>query len=641
MNILSTSYLKKFLIPNIDTKQDYKYLLLHLTTATELGAILIFFLLLVLELIIDKNPINIILILISLVYTLSLRFYNPKNINIKINLFILLISLVCIYSSYIGLYFFIWFLFLMIYIAFHKGYKTSYLSLVLSCIIILIVVNFGEVEYKGVFYNINGIYLPKLIFIYFIVSVFTIIVVRNTSLFIHNNADLSVEQSTKLLIEHAEQVKLIERLKEEATIREKTQEKLEFSKFRYKTIFDNVLDYIVIHKKDGQIVGANNAAIEKYGFDKNDLFSYNKYDFITEKYLKLKDDRVDLAISQESLVFESEHIDKNGNTFKTENKLKVVVVDNEEYFVTICRDITDRKKKEEKDEEIKEKLTKLVEDRTAQLEDAMNELRMEIKEKSKTEIELLSAKNELIESLKIEKEFSELKSRFVSMISHEYRTPLTVILSTSYLLEHYFRSQDEEKFSNGLFKIQKSVQSMTLLLEDVLKIGKSENDVSKVTFNSVDIIDLANEIVKEIKFIDKTNHNFICICNYKSLTFSTDEKLMNHILKNIIHNAAKYSGKDTTITMSLEVVNNTMKIVIIDEGIGIPEEDLNQLFEPFFRSGNVGAIEGTGLGLSIVKRYVEALNGKIEVESEENVGSTFKMTFPLGEYEVVEKETLT
>lgn len=639
MNILSTSYLKKFLIPNIDTKQDYKYLLLHLTTATELGAILIFFLLLVLELIIDKNPINIILILIGLVYTLSLRFYNPKNINIKINLFILLISLVCIYSSYIGLYFFIWFLFLMIYIAFHKDYKTSYLSLVLSCIIILIVVNFGEVEYKGVFYNINGIYLPKLIFIYFIVSVFTIIVVRNTSLFIHNKADLSVEQSTKLLIEHAEQVKLIERLKEEAEIKEKTQKKLESSKFRLKTIFDNVLDSIIIHKKDGQIIDANDAAINTYGFDKSKITSYNKYDYVTEKHILLKDERIKRIENENSLTFESEHIDKDGKLFYTDNKLKKVTIDNVDYFVSISRDITDRKKKEEKDEEVKNQLRLMVEDRTAQLEDAMNELRVEIQNKAKTEQELMKAKDELMNSLEIEKEFSELKTRFVSMISHEYRTPLTVILSSTYILEHCFRKNDEEKFNKSIIKIQKSIQSMTNLLEDVMKIGKSENDLSKVTIDSIDLIQLSNEVVKEIKFIDKTSHNFICVCNYKSLIIRTDEKLMNHILKNLIQNAAKYSPKETNITMSLEVNNNMMKIIIQDEGIGISKEDLEHLFEPFFRSGNVGAREGTGLGLSLVKRYVEALNGKIEVESEENVGSTFKLTFPLGDYELVEKES--
>jgi len=308
-------------------------------------------------------------------------------------------------------------------------------------------------------------------------------------------------------------------------------------------------------------------------------------------------------------------------------------------LMIIIKDISARKKKEEKDEEVKNQLRLMVEDRTAQLEDAMNELRVEIQNKAKTEQELMKAKDELMNSLEIEKEFSELKTRFVSMISHEYRTPLTVILSSTYILEHCFRKNDEEKFNKSIIKIQKSIQSMTNLLEDVMKIGKSENDLSKVTIGSIDLIQLSNEVVKEIKFIDKTSHNFICVCNYKSLIIRTDEKLMNHILKNLIQNAAKYSPKETNITMSLEVNNNMMKIIIQDEGIGIPKEDLEHLFEPFFRSGNVGAREGTGLGLSLVKRYVEALNGKIEVESEENVGSTFKLTFPLGDYELVEKES--
>lgn len=628
--------IKKKILPDFNVEEDFDLVLKKIIRLSEILALIVFSIIVLFDLFYPFNEYSTIYFIFGFSLSLYLKLTNPKNFNVSVNLYIFLLYTVCIFSNIFETYFYIYYLCLIFYISVFKRIKISALHLLLTIIIIIFIANFFPSTNSGKVDVLFNVVFPRTILIYTLISISTILLSNEIIKLLKIKVDLTYKQSGELNSKEKEQEELIIQLRNEAEEREKIQKKLEFSKFRYKTIFDNVLDYIVIHKKDGQIVGANSAAIEKYGFDKDNLFNYNKYDFISEKYLNLKDERIDLAIEKESLIFESEHIDKNGNFFYTDNKLKVVVLDNEEFFVTICRDITDRKIKEKNDEEIKNQLEQKVIDRTAQLEDAMGELRNEIQNKNKIENDLMKAKDELLNSLEIEKEFSKLKTRFVSMISHEYRTPLTVILSTTYILENYFKTQDEEKFSNGIYKIQKSVQAMTTLLEDVLKVGKSENDISLVSFNNVDIIDLAKEIVKKIKFIDKTNHNFKCVCNYKSLIISTDKKLMDHILSNIIQNATKYSEKNTTITMSLEVENSLMKIIIKDEGIGIPEEDKIHLFEPFFRSGNVGAIEGTGLGLSIVKQYVNALNGKIEVESEQNKGTTFHLTFPIKSYSVEE-----
>lgn len=629
--------IKKFILPDFKIGEDFDFILSKIIQLFEIFALIIFSFILIFDLFLPFNEYSTYFFIFGFCLSILLKSINIKNLKLKINIFIILLFSVCIFSNLFETYFYLYYFCLVFYTSIFKDIKTSLFNLLISILLMLIIANFINQDNFEDFDKIYNIIFPRVIFVFTFISFSIILFLNETVSLLKSKVDLSLQQSGELTTKEIEQEKLIEKLRKEAEEREKIQKKLEFSKFRYKIIFDNVLDYIVIHKKNGQIVGANNAAIEKYGFDKDNLFNYNKYDFISEKYLNLKDERVDLAIEQESLVFESEHIDKNGNLFYTDNKLKVVVVDDEEYFVTISRDISDRKKKEEKEKEIKENLRLKVEERTAQLEDAMKELRVEIQNKNKTEHELIIAKDELIKSLEIEKEYSELKSRFVSMISHEYRTPLTGIMSYTYILERYFEIQDKENFKTTIEKIHRSINAMTNLLEDVLKIGKSDTEIAHVKIDNFDVISIINEVIKEISYLERIPHNYIIESEYKFLKINSDENLLIQILRNLINNSTKYSEKDTTITICLEINNNTLIIKVIDEGIGIPESDLIHLYEPFFRSGNVGAREGTGLGLALVKKYVEALSGTIKIESELKKGTTIKLTFPVRNY-IAEKK---
>jgi signal transduction histidine kinase len=201
-----------------------------------------------------------------------------------------------------------------------------------------------------------------------------------------------------------------------------------------------------------------------------------------------------------------------------------------------------------------------------------------------------------------------------------------------------FKEMIEENEQKNLKKIQDTVQSMTNLLEDVIRIGKTENQFAQVSYNKYDIIKLIDEILTEIKFIEKIPHYYEFAKDYQGLIISSDEKLQSHIIRNLIHNASKYSEKGTLIKVNIYLLEDNLNIIISDQGIGIPEDDLKHLFEPFFRSGNVGAREGTGLGLSLTKRHVEALGGTIEVESVENQGTTFKLVFPVTYFEILNEE---
>ncbi len=404
---------------------------------------------------------------------------------------------------------------------------------------------------------------------------------------------------------------------------------IELTNSRLKTIFDNVTDVILIHNAKGELIEINQAGIDRFGIDIINLNKYNVFELVSQEYKELISEKINNSSNDYFSTFESKHTTASGDVIHTENKFKFLVSNNADLFINISRDITEIKSKELEQKESNKRLKELVEERTSQLEDALSELRNEINVKIQAENELIEAKNNLIKSLEIEREYSQLKSRFVSMISHEYRTPLTVILSSTYILEYFFDNKDREKFIQNINKIQLSVQSMTRLLEDVMKIGKSEGELSKVKYRKFDVIVSIEEVISEIKFIEKINHNYELISKYKDLIVNLDEKLFMYIIRNLINNASKYSEKDTFVRIKVDVQNHNLKISISDEGIGIPKDDLKHLFDPFFRSENVGAIEGTGLGLHLTKKYVEALSGEINVDSYQNKGTKFMLTFPI------------
>ena len=239
------------------------------------------------------------------------------------------------------------------------------------------------------------------------------------------------------------------------------------------------------------------------------------------------------------------------------------------------------------------------------------------------------AEAEIHKALAKEKELGELKSRFVSMASHEFRTPLTTILASAESLEHYSHKWAEDKKVSYLRRIQATVKHMTDLLSDVLLIGKVE--AGKLEFNStvIDVIDFCRILVEEMQFSDNHQHRFNLVFQKPSITACLDEKLLRHILSNLLSNAIKYSSEGTDIRLEIFCQNEAIVFQVEDQGIGIPSEDQKQLFELFHRAQNVGNIPGTGLGLAIVKKSIDLQGGKITVKSEVGAGTTFTVFLPI------------
>lgn len=235
---------------------------------------------------------------------------------------------------------------------------------------------------------------------------------------------------------------------------------------------------------------------------------------------------------------------------------------------------------------------------------------------------------EISRALEKEKELSELKSGFVAMASHEFRTPLATILSSTELLEHYSHKWTEAKKLNHLQRIQVAVKRMTELLNDVLLIGKAEADKLEFEPTPLNLVQFCRDLVEDMQVTTATHT--IAFCTQGQCTNACmDEKLLRHILVNLLSNAIKYSPQGDIVHFDLVCNQEVATFHVRDQGIGIPKADQAQLFDSFRRASNVGTISGTGLGLAIVKKSVDLHNGEITVASEVEVGTTFTVTLPL------------
>jgi signal transduction histidine kinase len=243
--------------------------------------------------------------------------------------------------------------------------------------------------------------------------------------------------------------------------------------------------------------------------------------------------------------------------------------------------------------------------------------------------ELQKAQTELQRALEQERELGELKSRFVTMVSHEFRTPLGIIMSAVELLQHYSDRLPEEEKKLQLHEIQASTKHMGGLMEQVLLLGRAEAGKLTCKPQPLDLISFAERIIDETHSIT-TRKCPITLQTEGDLTGArVDEALLRHILGNLVSNAVKYSPAGAEVLIQLRREGPNAALIITERGIGIPEKDRERLFEAFHRCSNVGEIQGTGLGLVIVKRCVDLHSGSLDLQSEVGKGTTFTVRLPV------------
>lgn len=241
----------------------------------------------------------------------------------------------------------------------------------------------------------------------------------------------------------------------------------------------------------------------------------------------------------------------------------------------------------------------------------------------------LRLNNNLTKAREKEKEFNILRSRFVTLASHEFRTPLSTILTSVFLLENYAGEDYEQEKKSYIDKIKRAVRNITDLLNDFLAIGKLEEGKLKADFSEIETVPFFESILEEIVSIKNVKQKILFTCNCPVPTISTDKQLLKNIVMNLLTNAVKYSSREEEIELAVELKNDSLKIKVTDKGIGIPENEQSHIFKRFYRGQNANNIEGAGLGLNLAKKYVRLLKGTIEFASELNKGTTFVVVIPV------------
>lgn len=331
---------------------------------------------------------------------------------------------------------------------------------------------------------------------------------------------------------------------------------------------------------------------------------------------------------------------KDGSTFPVEISLNVAQVNHEDVTIAHVIDISTRKEAElglKRSEEqlliYAAELEQRVKDRTKKLNVAIEEL-----QKSNADLELqikerIKAENEARIALEKEKELNELKTRFVSMASHEFRTPLSAVLSSVSLIKKYITDENKEKKLKHINRIKSSVGELTGILNDFLSMDRLDAGKLSATGRQILICDFLHEIADEMRELMKKDQVLDLKCATPEVDFYTDPQILKQILVNLLSNAIKYSSEGGKVIVDVEKRVDRLLIKVIDNGIGIPEADQKHLFDKFYRAHNASHIQGTGLGLNIVQKYLELIDGTITFESIEGVGATFILNLKSMEHE--------
>ena len=383
-------------------------------------------------------------------------------------------------------------------------------------------------------------------------------------------------------------------------------------------IFQFATEGILVTNEKSEIINVNPSAEKLFGFEKGELIGQKIEVLIPKRYTEKHVSHRDNFHQNPHARSMGEGMElygakKDGSEFPVEISLSPYSNQQGKFVVAFIIDISTRKLAEEKLKNYSVDLEKQVGNRTLILQEAITELE--------------KTKNELNQALDKEKELNELKSRFVSMASHEFRTPLATIMSSLSLVKAYGEQNDSVKQSRHIQKIKSSIGNLTDILNDFLSVSKLEEGKVEHVQEQFEIQRYIKEVISEMELFCKTGQK-ISYHHTGGEMVLLDKKLIKHILYNLLSNAVKFSAENKKITISTERTETEFKISVEDQGIGISQKDQKHLFQRFFRGKNASNIQGTGLGLNIIENYIELMNGTINFTSVENEGTTFNLSFP-------------
>ncbi len=385
-----------------------------------------------------------------------------------------------------------------------------------------------------------------------------------------------------------------------------------------KAIIETAIDGILTIDDRGVVESLNPAALKLFGYAAEEVIGNNismlmpepdrsGHDGYLHRYQSTGEKRI-IGKGREV-----KGLRKDGTTFPFRLAVSEVHYDHRTIYTGFIHDLSKEKEAEQRLKEHAAELENLVNDRTKSLKELVQALSM--------------AKEEVSISLVKEKELNQMKSRFVSMASHEFRTPLSSIQLSSVLIEKYAAPYDNDNIRKHVSKIKNAVGNLTTILNDFLSLERLEAGNVEPSFQLFDLVKLSEEITEEMQMIAKEEQNIIYQHTGLESMVYLDQNLLKNCMINLISNAIKYSGEHTFIEFNTEITDKECIVTINDNGIGIPELDQKELFQPFFRANNTGNIPGTGLGLNIVLRYATLMKGFVGFTSTLNKGTKFTLSF--------------
>ena len=387
-----------------------------------------------------------------------------------------------------------------------------------------------------------------------------------------------------------------------------------------KAIIENAIDGIITIDDRGRVESINPAACRLFQYSPDEVIGHNvsilmpqpdreRHDGYIERYQRTGEAHI-IGIGREVT-----GLKKDGSRFPFRLGVSEVQYSGRKIYTGFIHDLSRQKEAEERLRDYATHLEEEVEERTKSLKRSVQALQ--------------EAKEEVSLSLVKEKELGQLKSRFVSMASHEFRTPLSAVQLSSSLIEKYAAPFDNPNITKHVGRIKNAVSNLTTILDDFLSLEKLEAGKVEPAFNYFDLVKLSEEITEEMQMMAKQNQNIIYQHTGVDKMVTLDQNLLKNCILNLVGNAVKYSGENTFIEFNTEINDDACIITVKDNGIGIPDSDQKHLFEAFFRAHNTGNIPGTGLGLNIVARYADLMNGKVNFKSNINEGTIFTISFPL------------
>jgi two-component system sensor kinase FixL len=385
-------------------------------------------------------------------------------------------------------------------------------------------------------------------------------------------------------------------------------------------IIENAIDGIITIDERGRIETINPAACKLFEYIPEEVIGKNvsmlmpppdkeQHDEYLHRYQQTGHAHI-IGIGREV-----KGLRKNGSIFPFRLGISQVQYSGRKIYTGFIHDLSREKEAENQLKEYAAHLEELVVERTQSLNATVDAL--------------LVAKEEVVLSLEKEKELGLLKSRFVSIASHEFRTPLTSIQLSVSLIEKYAEPFNSINIVKHVGKIKSAVGNLTSILNDFLSLEKLESGKQEPTYHDFNLVKFAETITEEMQVLAKQNQNIIYQHTGTRSAIRLDQNLLKNCIVNLINNAIKYSGENSFIGFTTEINERQCVITVSDNGIGIPLADQKHLFEAFFRAHNTGNVPGTGLGLNIVARYTHLMNGKIVFKSEVNQGTLFIITFPM------------